>query len=599
MTKSLLTTSVLLTLAFPLIVPAQTSRSGLISSSAASRLGLTREWFTQVALDRARGRVTYTSTHVNNSRTHTLFQVVYDRGKLEFSELARDRFGKQLGSMGAVELAAQRIVEICEEMQARNGDGPMKDDLTATKQAAEQVLQNILEFRAEQQTSRKEVEAPSVEEFAAPLFSRAKAAPDLLPRFQRRVIPEITIYVATNQGMVQAIDGETGKTRWAVPVGRANHPNMAPAANDEYVAVVNGSMLEILDSQTGKTVWERRLSHAPGASPAITDETIFVPMVNGHVEMYKLYRMDEKFQPPSYFVSSGQNLLQPLTTPGGSLAWASGRGYLYVAAGDADRLRFRLEANKQIESPPTFAPPDLILVSSTDGYVYCVKELAGTVTWRFSTGQPISQSPIPIGGSVFVVTDNLGLFCVNLENGVEKWWSPRIRRFLSASATRVYCEGDRGQLVVLDLETGGRVGTVNTVGLDLKILNSQTDRLYLGSKTGLIQCLHETALSLPIVHQAEENQQKPKRAKPDEDRKPAAKKPADGGADPFGGGADPFGGGKDPFGGGGADPFGGSGSGGGGGGGSDPFGGGSDPFGGGGGGSKDPFGGGADPFGSP
>jgi outer membrane protein assembly factor BamB len=583
MTRSLLSTTLLLCLAVPAIATAQTSRSGLISTNAASRLGLTRDWFSQVNVDRARGRVTYATTHVNNSHTHTLFQVVYDGGKLEFSELSRDRFGKQLGPIGAVELAAERIVEITRDMKAREGSDTMMDDLTATEQAAEQVLQNIRDFRSKQETSREEVEVPSVEEFAAPLFNRVKAAPDFLPRFQRRVIPQVTLYVATDQGVVHAIDGETGKTRWSVPIGRPNHPNMAPAANDKYVAVVNGSMLFIVDNQTGKTVWERKLGHAPGASPAVTEETVFVPMVSGHLEMYKLFRLDEEFQPARYFVSAGRNFLPPLTTPNGSVCWPTDRGYLYVAGGDSNRLRFRLEANKKIESPATFAPPDLILVSSIDGYVYCVKELSGNIIWRFSTGQPISQSPIPIGNSVFVVTDEFGLFRVDIENGKEIWWSPRIRRFLSASATRVYCEGDRGQLVVLDLETGGRIGAIDTAGLDLKLLNAQTDRIYLGTKKGLIQCLHETSLDLPIVHQAEEARQKPKRAKSDKAVKP------DDGVKPAGGGKDPFGGGgKDPFGGGGADPFGG---------GAPKGGGGSDPFGGGG---SDPFGGGgSDPFGTP
>lgn len=580
MRKPLLSVTVVVCLVVPAVATAQTSRSGLISTTAADRLELTREWFTQVDLDRARGRVSYVDIHVNNSRTHTLFQVVYDRGKIDFSEKSRDRFGNPIGTLGAVELAAEKMIEITRDLKTRDDSGGMKDELIKTEQAAEQVLQNILDFRAKQETSRETIAEPNVEEVAAPLFSRAKASPDELPRFERRIVPEITLYAATDRGVTHAIDGESGKTRWSVPIGRTDHPNMAPAANDDYVAVVNGSVLFIVDSDTGKTVWQRKLEHAPGASPAITTDTVFVPMVSGHMEMYKLFRLDEEFQPPGFFVATGRNLVRPLTTPNGSVCWPTDRGYLYVASGDSQRLRFRLEADKKIESPATFAPPGFILVSSIDGYVYCMRELSGDIIWRFSTGQPISRSAIPIGDAVYIVTDEFGLFRVNLQNGAEQWWSPRIRRFLSASETRVYCEGDRGQIVVLDAQSGGRIGSIDTAGLDLKLLNVETDRLYLGTTTGLIQCLHETQLELPVVHRAREAKQTTKRVRPSATTTPATK-PEDGdGKSPFGGGRDPFGGGADPFGGG-----------------ADPFGGGSAPKDDGG-GAVDPFGG-ADPFGSP
>lgn len=552
----------ILCLVVPAVATAQTSRSGLISASAANRLGLTRDWFAQVDLDRARSRIAFVQIHVNSSRTQTLFQVVAERGRSKFSVNSRDSMGRQIGTLGAVELAAEQILEVTREIKARDDSGGAKDEAIKTEQAAEQVLQNIRDIRAKQETASEEIAEPNVEEFAAPLFSRSKGAPNVLPRFERHVVPEITLYAATDQGLIHAIDGETGRTRWSVPIGRPDHPNMMPAANDDYLAVVNGSVLFIVASDTGKTVWQRRLNHAPGAGPAISGETVFVPMVNGRIEMYRLYRLDETFQPPNYFVATGRNLVRCISTPNGSVAWPTDRGYLYVAAGDAQRLRFRLEANKKIESPAVFGPPSFVLVSSIDGYVYCVKELSGEVLWRFSTGQPISQSPIPIGDAVYIVTDEFGLFRVNVQNGVEKWWSPQIRQFLSASETRVYCEGDRGQLVVLDAETGTRIDAMDTVELGLKLVNTETDRIYLGTDAGLIQCLHEDQMDLPVIHRAKEVQAPKRKAvvrKTDE--KPEDKAPSDSATDPFGG-SDPFGGGADPFGGGssskdsGADPFG-------------------------------------------
>jgi hypothetical protein len=152
---------------------------------------------------------------------------------------------------------------------------------------------------------------------------------------------------------------------------------------------------------------------------------------------------------------------------------------------------------------------------------------------------------------------------------------------------------------------------MGTNQLDVFYSNTLTDRILVGTTTGVIQCLHETELKWPLVHvNLAEAEQKPRPEIKQEGLegapKPAAKpdgaqpKPAAGGVDPFGaGGAQPEPGGADPFGGGaapqpapgGADPFGE--------GGAKPEPGGADPFGGGAAPQPKPAGAGAaddDPF---
>ena len=41
--------------------------------------------------------------------------------------------------------------------------------------------------------------------------------------------------------------------------------------------------------------------------------------------------------------------------------------------------------------------------------------------------------------------------------------------------------------------------------LPIKPINTETDRLFLATRTGLIQCLHESGLPEPIVHHARPN----------------------------------------------------------------------------------------------
>jgi hypothetical protein len=115
--------------------------------------------------------------------------------------------------------------------------------------------------------------------------------------------------------------------------------------------------------------------------------------------------------------------------------------------------------------------------------------------------------------------------------------------------------------MVLDAKSGVPLGSLRTSPETTAIVNPTTDRLYLVSETGLVQCLHEVGADKPTIHTApaapaEGDAADPavsaeEGAEPAEPGQPAAGSPFDEPADdasPFGGDdtADPFGGGAEP-----------------------------------------------------
>jgi hypothetical protein len=100
-------------------------------------------------------------------------------------------------------------------------------------------------------------------------------------------------------------------------------------------------------------------------------------------------------------------------------------------------------------------------------------------------------------------------------------------------------------LTTLDLKTGSRLDTLPLPEIKTKLINQQTDRIYLATDNGVIQCLHEIGLEKPVLHippplekkGAKETKQKgmddaAEAEEGDEDapkdkKKPVAKKPAD------------------------------------------------------------------------
>jgi len=99
--------------------------------------------------------------------------------------------------------------------------------------------------------------------------------------------------------------------------------------------------------------------------------------------------------------------------------------------------------------------------------------------------------------------------------------------------------------------TGSHRAVISANQLNVKLVNTLTDRLYMGTRTGLLQCLHEPEHDWPLIHEGTEEETEdaagagkaPKDSSPS-DREPAPK-PVD--PNPFGGGEAKPAAGDDPF----------------------------------------------------
>jgi outer membrane protein assembly factor BamB len=474
--------------------PAALGQTALIAPPAARQLGLERMWFTQMSLG-GRGRVSGLNQHVSATQAHTVFQITFDGKRYVFSQLDRDAFGKELGVEGAQAEANRKLTEIQSDLDA------------AAKIAAD-----------------KGLPAPAAK----------------LPEIETFVVPRITLYGTSERGSIDAIDGETGKTRWTAAVGNPRYPTTAASANDKYVAVLNGSTLYVLLAEDGSLIWSRMMASAPGAGPALTDEFVYAPMLTGRVEAYFL---EEPKRPVAVFQSFGRTMVQP-TVSVNSVAWPTDEGNLYVALAHDAGLRFRLEAKDSIDSAPAFLAPERVFATSLDGYVYCVHERRGNILWRFTTGEPISHAPVALIDTVYAITNRGNMYAIGADDGQERWLTSGIKKYVAGNETRLYVMDTRGNLTVLDRATGSRLGALATNLIDLPSMNVVTDRLILATSKGLVQCLRQTNIHWPqVVNEAELARPAAEKTTPTPTPTPtpapAAGEPMPPAADPFG--ADPFG----------------------------------------------------------
>jgi outer membrane protein assembly factor BamB len=363
---------------------------------------------------------------------------------------------------------------------------------------------------------------------------------------------EGVLYIQTNRAVLHAIDAETGKTLWSKQIGLPDHPSMPPDVRGDLLATINGSRLFLVNRKTGELLCQKDIKDAPGGGPALSAKRIFVPITTGLIISYcieppdpketsgsdkdktelitatnasndeprQLFFSIAKKTAPMFCQSFGRALVQPLVTRddvgGEYVVWPTDRGYLNFGrvsheAENNMSVKYRLQTGGTIVTRPAYLPPDpkllgdagMVYAASCDGFLYAIQEESGDTVWRFSTGEPIVESPAVINDHVYITTQIGGMHCLDRKTGRNVWYAEGIAKFISATKTRIYATDALGQLVALNAASGARLDVLPVGQVSSILANSDTDRIYLIDNSGLIQCLHETEQLTPLQHNKE------------------------------------------------------------------------------------------------
>ncbi|MEI8374573.1 MAG: PQQ-binding-like beta-propeller repeat protein [Planctomycetota bacterium] len=394
-------------------------------------------------------------------------------------------------------------------------------------------------------------------------------------RLQTVVFCDGVLYAQSSRATLEAIDAETGQKLWSKMIGQPNHPCLPPSAYRDLVATINGSTLYVMNRYTGDILYQTTINGAPCGGPALSSKRAYVPIVSGMILAYRLepitdaakelgkinpnaaemsedekkeaakkaeeerrenIRIRQGYIPPLACNSTGRALVPPVVTAQNLdeefVTWGTDRGYLYVGridrrSEDTFTATYRLGTNGTFSSPPAYLPRDpkvlgdsgVIYAGSSDGYVYAVLERGGELQWKFPTSDPVVDSPVVIEDRVYATTELGGMFCIDAKSGKQIWFAPDLLHFVAAGKQRVYAADKVGCLRILDARNGTTLDTLPTSTLPIMISNGKTDRIYLATEGGTIQCLREVEQTNPVVHN--ESRKPP----PDDDQPKVPQKP--------------------------------------------------------------------------
>ncbi len=376
-------------------------------------------------------------------------------------------------------------------------------------------------------------------------------------------IPRIKLVLISENGSVETLDAETGRTLWTNTCGDSSAPAFPGAISKAGVIVIQGDHLYVLDWESGKQIMTKRLQFASSNAVAATNTMAFVSDFSGRVESYTVG--DSKFIQRWGYVIRGRAIGNTVNLVDRDLCGiASADGYFYVFnAAEKPEVWLRYQSNSRFERCLGVGN-DAFYVGNVGGRLskIVIKDRLGRTSWEFVSGQAFATPPLIVGPHVFAATDDGVLNCINDAEGTEAWMSDSmaVREPLAVANNIVYSRTQSNQIVGFNIANGDVVGTATTRNLGHALMNQLTDRLYLIGKQGQLVCLRPMGsevpkLTVPVVLEEDAKENVP--------LAPPATTPMEEGASPFGSepdGANPFGG-PDPFGGNaapaaGADPFG-------------------------------------------
>jgi len=245
------------------------------------------------------------------------------------------------------------------------------------------------------------------------------------------------LFVGTENGVVMALDYETGETKWEASI--PGEVLAAPSA-DEGILVVNtgAGTLFGFDTRTGEQLWRHE-----GDTPPLTLRGISGPVAaNGGA-----------------LIGTPTGKLQVNLLESGILAWET---VIATPTGATE-----LERIVDLDTTPVLFGGTIYTVSY-NGTLAAVELRSGRIIWKREYG---SYRNLSIeGNSIFVVDNNSNIYALDRRNGVELWSQGGLKSRSVTAATPVgehIVVGDNwGFVHWIEQETGQIVARVDVGGDD-------------------------------------------------------------------------------------------------------------------------------------
>lgn len=306
-----------------------------------------------------------------------------------------------------------------------------------------------------------------------------------------------TVFVATKAGSVVALGLADGEEKWRADVGDYI-ARSTPALGVDTLFVSAGYVLLAIDAESGRERWSIPLRFAGSCSPVVSGGFVYVSTQEGHVSAFATETGEEVWH-----YRNDNLLFGSPSVADGVVVIADEAGV--VTAIDASTGR---EVWQELTGGEIFATPAI-----ADGIAYIATTEPSLVAFDVQTGAELWQrgiggesSPASEGGVVFLGGDDQSLRAIDADTGEIQWSSPlgyAIRSSATVTDDAVFI-GSGPTLNALSRRDGSTLWTHVTGGEVSADLAVVADMVIASSHDGYIYALapaggsDQDAAGLPI-----------------------------------------------------------------------------------------------------
>jgi len=296
-----------------------------------------------------------------------------------------------------------------------------------------------------------------------PLFPMAPAWTTPLPGVAEGPLAasEATVFVATREGSVLALETATGRVRWTVE----NRPGLVGAGEGLVVVRQADGTVFGMNPRTGATRWTAG-SGIRGTLPPVLYKDGVIVSGDG------LALLDATTGETRWAVAEAR----PSAPPAVAGAWllvGETDGALQCRDFVTGKVLWSYDASRTLLAAPTLDPKGRVLLGTTARrFVSIDPRRDGRERWRWRIGGDVQAEPVVFGRRVLFTTHEDVLYALDWSNGHLAWRASLPSRpvsgpLLYGSAVLVACFGSRpGEtfLIGFDAKTGRRQGDLKAPG---------------------------------------------------------------------------------------------------------------------------------------
>jgi outer membrane protein assembly factor BamB len=233
------------------------------------------------------------------------------------------------------------------------------------------------------------------------------------------ILSDGTVYLASSDHSVYAIDIDTREPRWAFETGSWVWANPVVSADMVYVASMD-HLLYAIDAASGNEVW--RFSHATSAlpaAPALVEGVLYLGSLNGGV-----YAVDAATGDLIWSAQTSGGMWATPQVAEGIVHFGTLGGIVYALDTEDGTTVWEQAVGGEVRGTPAYVD-GIVYFGCEDGRLYAFDALDGTeqVSPLGETleNASIFSSPVYDGQRLYVVATNAEVFALDLERNVMVW----------------------------------------------------------------------------------------------------------------------------------------------------------------------------------